>query len=31
MVRLDGDDLALKEGIRDIVQFVKFKEVIEKS
>jgi hypothetical protein len=31
MVRLDGDDLALKAGIRDIVQFVKFKDVIEKS
>lgn len=31
MVRLDGDDLALKEGISDIVQFVKFNDIIAKS
>lgn len=31
MVRLDGDDLALKMGIRDIVQFVKFEEIVKQS
>lgn len=28
MVRLDGDDLSLKDDISDIVQFVKFKDVV---
>lgn len=31
MVKLDGDDLKLQEGIRDIVQFVKFQQVINDS
>jgi hypothetical protein len=28
MVRLDGDDMSLRENISDIVQFVKFKDVV---
>lgn len=28
MVRLDGDDLSLKDGISDIIQFVKYKDVV---
>jgi len=31
MVRLDGDDVALKTGAKDIVQFVKYQEVISRS
>lgn len=31
MVRLDGDDVAIKSGCRDMVQFVKFKEVYKRS
>lgn len=31
MVRLDADELALEEGIPDIVQFVKYDDVIAKS
>ena len=31
MVRLDGDDMSLRENISDIVQFVKFKDVVQKS
>ena len=31
MVRLDGDDVAIKSGCRDVVQFVKFKEVLKRS
>jgi hypothetical protein len=31
MVRLDGDDVAIKAGCKDIVQFVKFQEVIRRS
>ena len=31
MVRLDGDDVAIKAGCRDLVQFVKFKEIIKRS
>jgi hypothetical protein len=31
MVRLDGDDLAIKENVKDIVQFVKFEEVMRNS
>ena len=31
MVRLDGDELALKSGANDIVQFVKYQEVIARS
>ncbi len=31
MVRLDGDDYAIKVGVRDIVQFVKYQDVVAKS
>jgi Copine len=31
MVRLDGDDVALKVGASDIVQFVKYQEVVSRS
>jgi hypothetical protein len=31
MVRLDGDDVVIAEGSRDIVQFVKFNEVVAQS
>ena len=31
MVRLDGDDVAIKAGCRDLVQFIKFKEIIKRS
>ncbi len=31
MVRLDGDDVALKVGAADIVQFVKYQEVVSRS
>ena len=31
MVRLDGDDYALQEGVADIVQFVKYSDVLKKS
>jgi len=31
MVRLDGDDVAIKAGCKDLVQFVKFQEVIRRS
>ena len=31
MVRLDGDDVALKVGATDIVQFVKYQEVVSRS
>jgi hypothetical protein len=31
MVRLDGDDYALQEGVADIVQFVKYSDVVKKS
>lgn len=31
MVRLDGDDVALRVGANDIVQFVKYEEVIARS
>jgi len=31
MVKLDGDDVAIKTGCKDIVQFVKFQEVIRRS
>jgi len=27
MVRLDGDELALKQGCRDLVQFVKYRDI----
>jgi len=31
MVRLDGDELAIKAGVKDIVQFLKMNEVIKTS
>lgn len=31
MVRLDGDELAIEAGAHDIVQFVKYEEVIKRS
>lgn len=31
MVRLDGDDVVVAEGARDVVQFVKFNEVVKQS
>lgn len=31
MVKLDGDDIAVKAGCKDLVQFVKFQEVIRRS
>lgn len=31
MVKLDGDDIAIKAGVKDIVQFVKFNEVLKRS
>ena len=31
MVRLDGDDVAIRTGCKDIVQFVKYQEVIRRS
>ena len=31
MAKLDGDDMKLREGMRDIVQFVKFQDVIDES
>lgn len=31
MVRLDGDDIAITAGVKDIVQFVKFNEVIKRA
>lgn len=27
MVRLDGDEIAIKAGVKDIVQFLKFQDV----
>lgn len=31
MVRLDGDEVAVASGARDLVQFVKFNEVVKRS
>lgn len=31
MVRLDGDELALKQGCRDLVQFVKYRDIESSS
>ena len=31
MVRLDGDDVALVAGVKDIVQFVKYEDVVRRS
>lgn len=31
MVRLDGDEVAVAAGARDLVQFVKFNEVVKRS
>ena len=31
MVRLDGDDLCVAEGAKDIIQFVKFNEIVKQS
>jgi len=31
MVRLDGDDIAITAGVKDIVQFVKFNEVTKRA
>ena len=31
MVKLDGDDVAIKAGCRDCVQFIKLKEIIKRS
>lgn len=31
MVKLDGDDVALAAGCKDLVQFVKFSEVVKRS
>ena len=31
MVRLDGDDIAIQAGVKDIVQFVKLQEVFRRS
>jgi len=31
MVRLDGDELAIRAGVKDIVQFLKMNEVIKRS
>ena len=31
MVKLDGDDVALGEGVRDYVQFIKYSEVVKRS
>lgn len=27
MVRLDGDDVAIRVGVKDLIQFVKYEEV----
>lgn len=29
MCRLDADELELKKGVRDIVQFVKFEDIVQ--
>ena len=31
MVKLDGDDVAIQAGVKDLVQFVKFQEVMRRS
>ena len=31
MVRLDGDELAIRAGVKDIVQFLKMNEVVKRS
>jgi hypothetical protein len=31
MVKLDGDEVAIRAGCKDIVQFVKFQEVVKRS
>ena len=31
MVKLDGDDVAIQSGVKDLVQFVKFQEVMRRS
>ena len=31
MVRLDGDDIELAKGCRDLVQFVKFEDIMMRS
>jgi hypothetical protein len=31
MVKLDGDDVEISKGCRDLVQFVKFEDVISRS
>lgn len=31
MVKLDGDDVELAEGCRDLVQFVKYEDVMARS
>lgn len=31
MVRLDGDDIAIQAGVKDIVQFVKLQEIFKRS
>jgi len=31
MVKLDGDEIAIRAGCKDIVQFVKFQEVVKRS
>jgi len=31
MVRLDGDDVAIAAGVKDIVQFVKYQDVVRRS
>jgi hypothetical protein len=31
MVKLDGDDVELAKGCRDLVQFVKFEDVMARS
>ena len=31
MVKLDGDDVSIRAGVKDLVQFVKFQEVMRRS
>lgn len=31
MVKLDGDEIAIKAGCKDLVQFVKYSEVVKRS
>jgi len=31
MVKIDGDEVAIRTGCNDIVQFVKFQEIVKRS